>query len=367
MNEYQIKLAENNTPTVEEFESLDLTTIGLTKDDYEKVVEVKKELAVINNTSVSEYGKNITVKTASYTEQLLDLVKNKDLDDTGKKLNQVVTLAQQLNAKSLLNEDHKGIVGFFMSKIKGAKQSLDQRINSTKEQMDVLINEIEINQNNLKQQDEQLENMSLSVKTEYKTIGIYIAAGELSLKHIRERVSQLSAQEQTQNIVQEIYDLNLAANSLEKRIYDLGLLQQLSFQTLPMIGVILNNNTKLIEKFYNIKNITLPAWKNHITMAINAKIQEKSVAMVDNIDNVTDVLLRKNVDDVRDNSIKIAKANQRSSINIETLEYMNKTLFETIQEVNEVEKAGMAERDKNTIQLKQMQASINNIMLEKKD
>jgi uncharacterized protein YaaN involved in tellurite resistance len=33
-------------------------------------------------------------------------------------------------------------------------------------------------------------------------------------------------------------------------------------QTLPMIRIIQSNNLMLVDKFYAIKNITLPAWKN---------------------------------------------------------------------------------------------------------
>lgn len=67
-------------------------------------MDAHKELAEISTTVVAEYGKNIANKTSTYTDELLDLVQNKDLDATGQKLNQVVQVAQQLNTSSILNK-----------------------------------------------------------------------------------------------------------------------------------------------------------------------------------------------------------------------------------------------------------------------
>ena len=71
----------------QEFEHLNLKEIGLQPEDFNDVLNARKELAEINHSTVAEYGKNIATKTSSYTDELLNLVKNKDLDVTGQKLN----------------------------------------------------------------------------------------------------------------------------------------------------------------------------------------------------------------------------------------------------------------------------------------
>lgn len=54
----------------------------------------------------------IASKTASCTDELLGLVKNKDLDETGQKLNQVVRVAQNVNVNALVNPNRpKGFFG----------------------------------------------------------------------------------------------------------------------------------------------------------------------------------------------------------------------------------------------------------------
>lgn len=367
MNDYQVSMKSNNTLSVEEFENLDLKTLGLSKEDFSKVVEAKGELAVINNTAVAEYGKNIATKTATYTDELLDLVKNKDLDETGKKLNEVVNVAQQLNTKNFLNNSPRGVIGFIFSKIKGAKQNIQQQFNTTKEQMDVLVSEVEASQAGLKNRVALLDNMYEGVQEEYKTLGVYVAAGKLRYNDIQDQIKELTEQEQTPSIVQEIYDLNHAANNLEKRVHDLTLLQQSAIQTLPMIRIIQSNNNMLVDKFYAIKNITLPAWKNQISLALSLNEQKNSVALANNIDNATNELLRRNADLLHTNSVQTAKANQRSVIDVETLEHVQNTLIKTVNDVIQIQKEGVAERDKAAIRLKDMQGKLNNLMIGNKN
>lgn len=82
------------------FEQLNLKDLGLQPHDLAEVMDAHKELADISTTVVAEYGKNIA-KTSTYTDELLNLVQNKDLDTTGQKLNEVVQVAQQLNTSSI--------------------------------------------------------------------------------------------------------------------------------------------------------------------------------------------------------------------------------------------------------------------------
>src|SRR5690606_37042535 len=258
-----LPVESSNELVEQKFQQMDLKELGLQPADFQEVLAARKELQNMSHNSVAEYGKNIATKTSTYTDELLNLVQNKDLDATGQKLNQVVQVAQQLNTSSILNKKKSsGIFGSLMSKMKGAKQSFDQNFNSTKEQIDVLVNEIETSQSGLKTRVDTLDKMFHGVQDEYKQLGIYIAAGKLKEHEIQQEIATLSTQTQDQTSVQKVYDLNHLANNLEKRVSDLQVLQQSAMQTLPMIRIIQSNNLMLVDKFYAIKNITLPAWKN---------------------------------------------------------------------------------------------------------
>lgn len=347
------------------FEQLNLKELGLQPQDLAEVMDAHKELAEMSQTVVAEYGKNIANKTSTYTDELLSLVQNKDLDNTGQKLNEVVQVAQQLNTSSILNKSKSsGFFGGLLSKFKSAKQNFDQHFNTTKEQIDVLVKEIESSQSGLKARVGTLDKMFDAVQDEYKQLGIYIAAGQLKQQDIQQQISALSSQEQDQQTTQQIYDLNHLANNLEKRVSDLQVLQQSAMQTLPMIRIIQSNNLMLVDKFYAIKNITLPAWKNQISLAISLQEQKNSVQLAKAIDDTTNELLRRNAELLHQNSVDTAKANQRSVIDVETLEHVQNTLIKTVNDVIQIQKEGMQKRAEATTRLRALQDSLNHLVLE---
>ncbi|WP_343621671.1 toxic anion resistance protein [Acinetobacter proteolyticus] len=347
------------------FEQLNLKDLGLQPQDFAEVMDAHKELADISTTAVAEYGKNIANKTSTYTDELLSLVQNKDLDATGQKLNEVVQVAQQLNTSSILNKSKSsGFFGGLISKFKGAKQSFDQHFNTTKEQIDVLVKEIESSQSGLKARVGTLDKMFDAVQDEYKQLGVYIAAGQLKQQDIQQQISTLTTQAQDQQTTQQIYDLNHLANNLEKRVSDLQVLQQSAMQTLPMIRIIQSNNLMLVDKFYAIKNITLPAWKNQISLAISLQEQKNSVQLAKAIDDTTNELLRRNAELLHQNSVDTAKANQRSVIDVETLEHVQNTLIKTVNDVIQIQKEGMQKRAEATTRLRALQESLNHLVLE---
>ena len=347
------------------FELLNLKELGLQTQDFKEVMDAHKELAEISTTAVAEYGTNIANKTSTYTDELLNLVQNKDLDTTGQKLNQVVQVAQQLNTTSILNKSkNSGFFGGLLSKFKSAKQGFDQHFNTTKEQIDVLVKEIESSQSGLKARVGTLDKMFDAVQEEYKQLGIYIAAGHLKQQDIQQQMAHLTVQEQDQKTTQQMYDLNHVANNLEKRVSDLQVLQQSAMQTLPMIRIIQSNNLMLVDKFYAIKNITLPAWKNQISLAISLQEQQNSVQLAKAIDDTTNELLRRNAELLHQNSVDTAKANQRSVIDVETLEHVQNTLINTVNDVIQIQKEGMQKRAEATVRLRALQDNLNHLVLE---
>lgn len=195
-----------------------------------------------------------------------------------------------------------------------------------------------------------------NVNNDYRSLGLHIAAGHLKLQDLKQEIVELSAgNKQDQNVIQRIYDLNHVVNNLEKRLHDLHVLQQSALQTLPMIRIIQANNLMLVDKFYAIKNITIPAWKNQITLALSLNEQKNSVQLANTIDDATNEILKRNADLLHTNSISTAKANQRSIIDDSTLEHVQSKLIQTVNDVIAIQKQGVQERDIATKKLMALQ------------
>ena len=90
-------------------------------------------------------------------------------------------------------------------------------------------------------------------------------------------------------------------------------------------------------------------------MAISLEEQKNSVELATTIDNATNELLRRNADLLHTNSVQTAKANQRSVIDVETLEHVQSKLIQTVNDVIAIQKQGVANRDNATKKLQQLQ------------
>lgn len=362
---------EKNELLAQSFKELPLSEIGIAETDYEKVIAACGELETLDQASVSFFGQGLAQNSQKFTDELLVLVQNKDLDHSGKKLDEVLVLAKSVNAKSLLNPDNKsifkrGFLGKLLGHVVKAKGDFLAGFNNTKEQIDSLVAEIEQTQSGLAERVKMLQLMHTTVDDERKQLGVYIAAGEIKRKELAlkiEELSTLQTQNPTNELASQIFDLNSVANSLEKRVHDLKMLQESARQTMPMIRVIQSNNSMLVDKFNAIKTVTLPAWKTQFTLALSLNEQKNAVELVANVDDATNDMLRNNADLLKTNSINTAKANQRSVIDYSTLEYVQNSLISTISEVGQIQRTGMEARDKATKDLKVLQQNLNSMTL----
>ncbi|CAM2838633.1 hypothetical protein VINE108274_04035 [Vibrio neptunius] len=126
------------------------------------------------------------------------------------------------------------------------------------------------------------------------------------------------------------------------------------------------NNITLIEKFNNIKTLTIPSWKKQFTLAISMLEQKKSLELASKIDDATNDLIRKNADLLRQNTLQTAQANQRSAIDIETLEHVQQTLISTLEDVVAIEQEGARNRKVADEKMVSMRQELSNLMTNKK-
>ena len=70
-----------------------LTDLGLESADIPRIQEATKALQDIAPGNLHTYGREATTKTSAFSTQLLDKVRNADLDSSGDKLGEVVRIA----------------------------------------------------------------------------------------------------------------------------------------------------------------------------------------------------------------------------------------------------------------------------------
>lgn len=326
------------------YKSLDLNMLGLKDEDFPRVQQRLHEIQGKDALGINELGKVAAMKTTNYTSEVLDLVKAKDTT-TGQKLNEVVKTLGSLNTSNILNSK-QGFFGKLFSGFKNVKQTVDARYASTKTQINSMIAEISESQSGLKARVQMMQKMSKYVEEQHKELGIFAAAGKIKIYEMQLELNSLTADGAGSDglVSARVFELNTTITSLEKRVSDLQLLQASAEQTVPMIGIIANNNIMLINKFNAIKTVTVPAWEQQIALAITLEEQSSAVEMVNAIDDATNDLLKRNADLLHSNSVRTARANQRSVIDVETLEYVQGKLVDTIHDTIKINEEGLNAR-----------------------
>lgn len=336
--------------------SHDMATPGLTESEQVQARAYAAELVEGDLQAIHGFGRDLGAHTAAETDNVLAQVKATDVEMIGGKLGQIVAAAQNLNLRALSGARSRiPLVGGYIDKLRFKKNDFVRQFQDVRTQVDGLVAEVDTMQRGLAERIDSLEDSFESVRQEHKLLGIHVAAGEMALVGIRDRVARSDAGPDGE--VQAWVESELA---LEKRVADLRMLQHAALQQLPMIRMVQTNNRMLIEKFHTVKELTVPAWKRQFMLAISLNEQRNAVRLAYTIDNATNAFLRENARLLKENTISTAEANQRMVIDIETLRDVHDSLMSTVQEVIRINREGAQQRIGISAELESMRQTLAN-------
>ncbi len=85
---------------------------------------------------------------------------------------------------------------------------------------------------------------------------------------------------------------------------------------------------------------TIPLWKSQMVLALGMENARKATAAQAAVAEMTNELLKKNAEMLKQGSVEIAREAERSIIDIETLQHTNEQLIATLDEVMQIQKDG---------------------------
>ena len=309
----------------------------------QNVMSQLSNIDIYSPSGIATLGQVSAERISSYSDDMLKHVRCNDLEDMGKNLTEVIGLAKGVKIDALMGENN--VFSRIVSKIKNTKEKILAHFNSVNTQLDRLIKEVDKQQSSLQERANQLDTVFFHNMAEYKELSLSIIYGESKLQIINKKITEMSEQATLSPFVaQQLNDLKDTATRIEKRVHDLKSLQTMALQTAPMIRMVQSSNILLVEKFQNIKMLTIPAWKKQFTLAISMIEQKKSIQLSNKIDDATNDLIRKNADLLRQNTLAVAQSSQRSIVDVETLEHVQNTLISTLQDVVSIEQEGSRQR-----------------------
>ena len=200
---------------------------------------------------------------------------------------------------------------------------------------------------------------------------MYIAAGKKKLKHAVEvelpQLKKIAQETGTTEDAQKANDYAQLVNRFEKKLHDLEMTRMVAVQMSPQIRLIQNNDTIMAEKIQSTLVNTIPLWKSQMVIALGLTHAQDAIDAEAAVDKMTNDLLKKNAEALKQGTIETAKASERSIVEIETLQQTNKALIETLDEVLKIQSEGREKRNAAEVELRKLENELKEKLLEIKN
>ena len=337
----------------------------LTKEEQKAIDEFVEKIDVFDSTQVLQFGASSQAKISEFSDSVLEDVKTKNTGAAGDLLAELVAQIKSFDGE--VGKEPKGIEKLFTN----AKKEIDKIIakySKIEKNIDSIESGLEKDKIMMLKDVAVFDNMYEKNLQYFKEISLYIIAGERKLEQLRNEVLpelKKKAEESGEQIdAQKVNDMENTINRFEKKIYDLKTTRIISIQMAPQIRLLQNNEAELVEKIQSSITNTIPLWKNQMVLALGISNAKKVLKDQQAVSNLTNELLKKNSETLKQGSIDIAKESERAIIDIETLRKTNADIIETLDSVIEIHKNGRIQRQEAEKELQSIEQELKSKMLE---
>ena len=338
----------------------------LDEQHQEQARALAKQIDEKNLQAIISYGAAAQKQLGEFSHQMLSHVQAKDTGEIGDILNDLMERLNETDPNDLVAEN-PGFFQKFFGKIKKSIYEMQAKYQEVGSQVDKIAIRLDHEKNGLLNDNLSLEQLYQRNKDFFDALNIYIAAGELKLAELQEKLIPEALEKARvtgdQMDVQVVNDLEQFLDRLEKRNHDLKLTRQMTIQQAPQIRLIQNTNQALAEKIQSSITTTIPLWKNQIAIAMTLLHQKDAVTAQRQVSETTNQLIQKNSEMLKISTIETARENERGIIDLETLQKTQKDLIETLEETLKIQQEGRARRRKAEVELTNMEEDLRQKLL----
>ena len=361
----QLEQAQKEAPAAPDFQAKLASDLdnALTPQERKAVDEFAEKIDLSNPQHVMLYRAEAQKKVSNFADTILGEVKNIDAGDVGDSLSRLVGELKTFEESA---EKPRGLRALFTNARRHMAQ-VQARFDDVAGNVSNIAGTLEGHQVQLLK-DVSMFNHLYDMNLEYfRELTMYILAGEKRLKQVR--AGELKdRKEKAQNSgdtmdAQKASDLEQAVDRFEKKLYDLKLTRQISLQMAPQIRLLQNNNALLIERIQSTLVNTLPLWKNQMVLALGMEHSKQAMQAQRAVTDMTNELLKKNAETLKQGTIETAQEAERGIIDIETLVETNKSLIDTMNEVVRIQAEGRQKRMEAEKTLARMEDELKNRLI----
>lgn len=343
---------------------IEISDKDLTEEEKKMVEEFSKTIDITSNNIILQYGAEAQKKISDFSDSALSKVKTKDLGSVG---DMIADLVVELKGFDAAEEEEKGFFGFF-KKASNKVTSLKARYDAAEENVNKICEQLEEHQIVLLKDIAMLDELYERNLLNFKELTMYILAGKRKLEEVRNTdLKALVEKAKKTGLAEDSQAANDLANQcdrFEKKLHDLQLTRMISIQMGPQIRLVQNNDTLMTEKIQSTLVNTIPLWKSQMVLALGLNHSKEAMEAQREVTQMTNELLRKNAETLKMATIETAKESERGVVEIETLQYTNQNLIETLEEVVKIQDEGRQKRRAAEAELARIEGELKDKLLD---
>ncbi|HHD81663.1 MAG TPA: toxic anion resistance protein [Campylobacterales bacterium] len=323
------------------------------------------ELDFNDRTSIIHFGSSAQEELDEISNRMIDGVKNKETGAAGAVLNEMVAVIKGFDLEEL-NPNKK--LPWYKKLFGGTKPLVKfmQGYEEVRDQIDEIANDLEKHKSQLMKDIVSLDKLYEANLDYFRNLEIYIEAGEVKKQELVESVIpsyEAKATEQEMMAIQELKEMRGFADDLERRVHDLRLSRQVTMQSLPSIRLIQENDKSLINKISSTLVNTVPLWRNQLAQTVTIFRSHESAKALKNAGDLTNELLEKNAEGLREANREVRTQMERGIFDIESIKIANNTLIDTLNDTLQIAEEGKSARSKALVELEQTEHELKEALL----
>jgi len=338
----------------------------LTKEEQEAIDEFVGKIDATSTNEIITFGAPAQTKITQFSDEVLENVKTRSLGEVGDLLADLTSEIKSFDATvnpnikpglfSSLKKQLAKIIAKF-SKVETNINEIEKKLESHKIQM---MKDIEI-----------FDQMYLKNLEYFKELSLYIIAGMKKIEEMKTKVlpelEHIAKESGEETDVQKVNDMNNLIDRFEKKIYDLKTTRIISIQMAPQIRLLQNNDAELVDKIQSSITNTIPLWKNQMVIALGISNAKQALNAQKEVTELTNEMLKKNSETLKQGSIEIAKESERAIVDLETLKKTNADLITTLDEIVRIHAEGRKQREEAEVELNKIELELKNKLINLKE
>ena len=347
----------------------EIVPLAAASDDKAQDIRARMaELDMTNTQSIISFGSKAQAELQVISQEMLADVKNKDVCPAGDSLRQIVTTIRGFGAEELDLRRERS----WWEKLTGRAAPFAKfaaRYETVQAQIDKVTEDLLRHEHTLLKDIKSLDLLYEKTLRFYDELALYIAAGEAKLADLdakdipaKEAEVAAAAQDDQVKIAQELRDLRAARDDLERRVHDLKLTRQVTMQSLPSIRLVQENDKSLVTEINSTLVNTVPLWETQLAQAVTIQRSREAAEAVRGANDLTNELLTKNADNLRETNRVVREEMERGVFDIESVKKANAQLIATINDSLAIADAGKAKRAAAEADLQKMETELRDTL-----